>query len=188
MGDNTPHAITDMGLTAADLQQLTASYSANMAALRARTLAAGKFAWQMLWTGGAADSKGSTCPQPLVQKATCAADLRALCNASSPAQSRALMYAFSPGGCSPVNPDSLPDMNNDLANFLLVRGPYAYLGTAWVGCSRNYFYPPALAADYGEPAGLCAETAPGSGVFSRDLSKSSVIMDCSTWTANITMK
>ena len=188
MGDNTPQAIEDMGLTPADLQQLTASYEANMAALRARLLAAGKFSWQMLWTGGAADAKGSTCPSPLVRNATCAADLRALCSASSPAQSRALMYAFGPGGCSHVNPDALPDLENDLANFLLVRGPYAYLGTAWVGCSRNYFLPPALAVDYGEPSGLCAETAPGSGVFSRDYSKATVTIDCATWTSSIAMK
>lgn len=40
--------LADMGLTSADLLQLTASYNANMLALRNRTLAAGKFAWQLL--------------------------------------------------------------------------------------------------------------------------------------------
>ena len=97
MGDNTKNATEDMGLTKQDLQQLTDSYHANMAVLNATLLAAGKFSWQMLWTGGAPDSVGSTCPSPLVRKATCAADLRALCQASSPAQSRALMYGFAPG-------------------------------------------------------------------------------------------
>jgi hypothetical protein len=188
MGDNTPMAISDMGLTPADLQQLTASYETNMAALRARLLAEGKFSWQMLWTGGAADAKGETCPSPLVNNGTCAADLRALCNASSPVQSRALMYSFSPGGCSHVNPDALPDLANDLANFLLVRGPYAYLGTGWVGCSRDYFLPPALSVDYGVPSGLCAETAPGSGVFTREYSRATVTMDCATWSSTIAMK
>ena len=33
--------------------QLTKDYQKNMAALRNATLEAGKFAWQMLWTGGA---------------------------------------------------------------------------------------------------------------------------------------
>ena len=139
MGDNTPHAIEDMGLTPADLAQLTASYEANMAALRARTLAAGKFSWQMLWSGGDGNSVGSTCPSPLVRSATCAADLRALCSAASPQQvNRTLLYAFAPGGCSSVNPGSLPDFENDLASFLLIRGAFAYLGTAWVGCSRTF--------------------------------------------------
>jgi len=189
MGDNTPQAISDMGLTPADLTQLTASYEATMAALRARLLAGGRFSWQMLWTGGLADAVGQTCPSPLVRKATCAADLRALCAAGSPQYvNRTLMYAFGPGGCSHVNPDALPDLENDLANFLLVRGPWAYLGTAWVGCSRNYFYPPALAVDYGVPSGLCAETAPASGVFTRDYSGATVTMDCATWTSTITMK
>ena len=40
------------------------------------------------------------------------------------------------------------------------------LGNGWLGCSREYEYPTALFdADYGEPAGLCRETAPGSEVF-----------------------
>eukprot|EP00662_Eupelagonemidae_sp_cell21_P023342 gene23342-34547_t len=38
----------DMGLTKGDLLQLTASYNANMLALRNRTLSEGKFAWQLL--------------------------------------------------------------------------------------------------------------------------------------------
>jgi hypothetical protein len=39
-----------------------AGWETNMAALQAHTLGLGKFAWQMLWTGGAADSTGNTCP------------------------------------------------------------------------------------------------------------------------------
>ena len=35
-----------------------------MAALRKHTLAQGKFAWQMLWTGGPKEHSGSTCPGP----------------------------------------------------------------------------------------------------------------------------
>lgn len=52
------------------------------------TLAAGKFAWQMLWTGGAADSIGGTGLGPLVTKGNCAESIRSLCNATSPAQVR----------------------------------------------------------------------------------------------------
>ena len=29
----------------------------------------------------------------------------------------------------------------DIANFLLVRGPYAFLGHGWLGCSRKYDVP-----------------------------------------------
>jgi hypothetical protein len=45
-----------------------------------------------------------------------------------------------------------------------------------------------LNADYGEPVGLCAETAPGSGVFRRQWTRATVEMDCADWTASIQMK
>eukprot|EP00937_MAST-01D_sp_MAST-1D-sp2_P004197 g4197.t1 len=187
--DQVANTCVDMGLAKGgpELQQLTKDYLSNMAALRAATLGAGKFAWQMLWTGGAADGIGGTCPTPLVQQKTCAANLRALCTADSPAQTRAMMYAFSPGGCR-GDPSKLTSFDADLANFLLVRGSYAWLGHGWLGCSRDYHFPPELNEDYGEPSGLCRETAPGSGVFTRDFSRAIVTMDCNSWAPKIVMK
>ena len=180
--------VEDTGMTTADLVSITAAYNANMAALEARTLAEGKLAWQILWTGGDPNGKGSTCPSPLVKQASCATDLRALCAATSPQQvNRTLMYAFGPGGCR-GDPSNLVEFEQDLANFLLVRGPHSYLGHGWLGCSRDYAYPAALNADYGTPNGLCAETGPGTGVFARDFTKATVSMDCATWTPTITMK
>jgi hypothetical protein len=44
----------------------------NMAALREATLDAGKFAWQMMWTGGDASSIGDTGLGPIVTRANCA--------------------------------------------------------------------------------------------------------------------
>ena len=76
----------------------------------------------------------------------------------------------------------------DLAAFLLTRGPHAYLGHSWRGCSREYLFPPALNADYGEPTELCKETSAGSGVFERDWSKATVRLDCGSYAAKITMK
>lgn len=180
--DQVPHTCDDMGLTKSDLEQITTSYLANMAALREATLAAGKFAWQMLWTGGAADSIGETVASPIVQRQSCAATLRRLCEATSPAQTRAMMYQLH------GSPASLTDFRQDLANFLLIRGRYAWLGHSWKGCSQTYDFPQALNRDYGEPEGLCHETAPGSGVFRREWSKASVEMDCNTWTPTITKK
>lgn len=185
--DQVKNTCEDMGLTQDDLNQLSKDYLANMAALRAAVLKAGKFAWQMLWTGGADDGIGSTCPRPPVQKASCAANLRQLCNASSAAQTRAMMYAFSPGGCDHTSV-TLPMFHQDLANFLLTRGPYSWLGHGWLGCSQAYQFPDELHVDYGVPSGLCGETAPGSGVFQRDFSKSTVTMDCNSWKPTIVMK
>ena len=169
---------------------LQASYNANMAALQARTIAEGKFSWQMLWSGPVDQpgNYGGTCPEPLVRRETCAADLRALCAAASPQYGdRALMYSFGPGGCQ-TDPSDLADFDQDLANFLLVRGPYAWLGHGWLGCSRDYSYPDALAADYGEPTELCTEDTGRPGVFTREWTKATVEMDCGTWIGTVDLK
>jgi hypothetical protein len=98
-----------------------------------------------------------------------------------------MLYAFSPGFCA-SNPSVLPNFEQDLAAFLLTRGAQAWLGHGWLGCSHDYAVPPALGLDYGEPSALCAETAPGSGVFTRDYSRATVSMDCASWTGTVTMK
>merc|ERR1712217_728319 len=174
-----------MGLTKADLIQLTHDYEKNMAALRNATLNAGKFAWQMLWTGGPPDNIGGTGLTTLVTKDKCAQDLRSLCGADSPAQTRAMAYGLS---AENGDPSKLVQMKQDLTNFLLVRGAYAWLGHGWRGCSREYYFPPEFNLDYGKPSGLCLETAPNSGVFTRNYSKANIRMDCNTWTGSITMK
>ena len=188
--DQVPHTCDDMGLVrkSPEIIQLTKDYRATMEALRNATLSAGKFSWQMLWTGGADGSIGSTCPQPLVKKDSCAADLRSLCQPTSAAQTRAMMYAFGPGRCNGAASVKMPDLHEDLANFLLTRGPYAWLGHGWLGCSQPYVFPPELNVDYGEPKGLCAETSAGSGVFVREWTKATVSMDCNTWTPKIVPK
>jgi hypothetical protein len=168
-------------MTPAELVSITADYYATMAYLANVTLARGKFAWQLLWTGGKADSVGGTAPGPIVHNATCASDLRALCNATSPAQTRVMMYGLA------GSPEQPAQFEFDLANFLLARGPYAYLGHGWKGCSHSYTFPELLNADFGEPAGLCAETAPGSEVFTRAWSKADVRVDCKTLTPTITL-
>lgn len=71
---------------------------------------------------------------------------------------------------------------------MLIRGPFAWLGWGWRGCSETYLYPDEFNADYGTPSGLCSETAPNSGVFVRDFDKSTVQLDCNSWEARITMK
>jgi len=188
-GDSNDDITKDTGMTTGDLIQGTASWEANMAALETYTLGKGKFAWQMLWTGGSPTGRGSTCPGPLVSQDTCANDLRSLCSANSTAQNRTMMYSFSPGHCKSkhtvVNP---PELKEDLANFLLVRGPYAYLGHGWLGCSKEYVFPEELNMDYGEPTGICKETAPNSGVFTRDWSKATIRMDCKSYTPTIAWK
>jgi hypothetical protein len=82
----------------------------------------------------------------------------------------------------------LPNLAQDLATFLLLRGDYAFLGTGWSGCGKPASFPDEFKADYGTPTGLCAETAPNSGIYSRDFTLATVSMDCNTYTPSITLK
>eukprot|EP00037_Helgoeca_nana_P010376 m.91137 g.91137 ORF g.91137 m.91137 type:complete len:430 (-) comp20166_c0_seq1:237-1526(-) len=178
-------AVQDMALSKTDLTELTAAYTWVMKQAFDTILARGKFSWNQFWNQDL--TAWIDCPDPMVAQASCAKDMRALCNTSSPAQSVAMVYTFSPG-CHGSTSD-IQFVMQDIANFLLVRGPYAWLGHGWSGCSKVYERPAALDADYGEPTDkICKETAPNSGIFTREWSKASVKMDCNTWTPTITMK
>jgi hypothetical protein len=80
--DARPNVSEDLGLSLAHWTQITAAYQANMDVLRNATLTAGKFAWQLMWTGGLADGVGGTVPSPIVKQQNCASQLRTLCNES----------------------------------------------------------------------------------------------------------
>ena len=100
---------TDTGLALDDWGRITDAYHANMDALRETTLKAGKFAWQLLWTGGAETSVGGTDPRTqIVSKASCAANLRSMCNATAPPQTRAMMYTM---GAGHYDPSKLSDLD-----------------------------------------------------------------------------
>ena len=75
------------------------------------------------------------------------------CSPEAPLEKNALFYGFSGmTGCSPdvadlsyvVNPpgqDPIIDKMQHVASFLLIRGPYAWIGWAWLGCG-NFPYRP----------------------------------------------
>ena len=88
----------------------------------------------MLWKRcGAEDAIGDTGLHPLVSKGSCATDIRSMCTATSPAQTRAMGYGMS--GQPHIRSG---DLMQDLASFLLTRGPYSWLGWGWKGCSQQY--------------------------------------------------
>lgn len=184
------HAMADMGLDSDDLKEIVTAYNWVADTAYRTIVAKGKFSWDLFLNNDPNCINCGDCPQPWVKKETCAADLRAYgTNKTSPFQSRALLYGFSPGSCAGVKPTDLTEVEEDVANFLLVRGDYAYLGNGWTGCSHGYEYPAEqFNADYGTPLGLATETAKGSGVFVREWTKATVQMDCSTYTPKITFK
>ena len=182
------NAVVDMGLSVADVTEITNAYLALTELFYARVLTSGKFIWDQFLNHDPYAPLNGDCPQPWVKKASCANDLRTLCNATAQPQSRALLYGMSPGSCTGTDPSHLTMVDEDIANFLLVRGPYAYLGTGWSGCNKRFERPPEFDIDVGEPLGFCAETATGSGIFSRSYTKVTVSMDCATFTPTIINK
>eukprot|EP01079_Euglenida_sp_SAG-EU17-18_P010842 gene10842-42_t len=182
------YAMQDMGLGPDDLPAIVKAYNWVADQVYHSIVAKGKFSWDLFLNNDPNCANCGDCPQPWVKKESCAADLRFYgTNASSPFQSRALLYGFSPGSCHGVDPSHLTEVEEDVANFLLVRGKYAYLGNGWTGCSRHYQFPAdQFNADYGEPLGLATETSPG--VFVREWTKSTVQMDCNTYIPKITFK
>lgn len=182
------HVIADLGLSHADLVDITAAFTAAQAALYPEILRRGKFVWDQTLNHDPYAPLNGDCPQPWVHKTSCAADLRALCSPTAAPQNRTLLYGFSPGSCTGTNPAQLTEVDTDVANFLLVRGPYAYLGNGWSGCNFIPEYPAAqFNADYGDALGTCAEVG-SSGVFVRQFTKSTVQMDCNSYTPTITFK
>jgi hypothetical protein len=184
--DSRPNVSEDLGLTTANWSQITDSYRVNMDALRNATLTAGKFAWQLMWTGGLDTGVGGTVPRPIVEQGGCASQLRTLCSADSPSQTRAMMYAL--GTEKIIGPPRPTQLHQDLANFLLIRGPYAWLGHGWEGCNRDYPFPYEFTLDYGKPLGLCAETGANSGIFTRKWTNVDVTMDCNSWAPSMSWK
>jgi hypothetical protein len=165
----------DMGLTQTDTTAITDSHDATMTAVFDAVVAAGGWAWQ-LW-----DSWSAPTPQE------CVASFRVNCgagNKSGPFQNAILQEWTNVSGSNLT----IVQFWEDFASFQLVRGPIAFLGYAWVGCLDAYPLPPALSLAYGDPTGTCTETAPGSGVFTRDYTLSTATMDCNTYTGTVELK
>ena len=164
----------DMGLNVSTFTDIQTAWHQNYVVAKAVSVAAGGFSWQLL--------NGISAP-PIGPGATaqCTAFFEEACapNSDIHDSASALFFTNSSTGRAPF-------WKTDLAAFLLVRGPFAWIGHAWYGCvDRNepvggpgeyYERPPALDEDYGEPEGLCLQTKPG--VFSRKYSKANIEYDC----------
>ena len=168
------HAVADMGLSPQDVADLRAGWILSMKAAQQAALDKGGFAWRLFSPGS---STGGS--DPVGGPTGCTAFLRARCVANDTLQHSAMMMN---AGKAPA--DFLPN----LASFLLVRGPYAWFGNAWVGCNNVPQRRPEVDRDYGMPSGHCTETHPGSGVFRREYTRASVQVDCNAWTGTITPK
>lgn len=172
--ETDPHCVDDMGLVAADTAAEAAALSATNAAVRDAVLGAGGFAWSYLVQGGLAPKSAgpAACEAWFRETAPGLADVP-------------LYYPWSCPWCGPSEHDS---RTQDLAAFLLVRGPYAWIGSGWAGSCDGFmadpYWPPALDADAGTPlTPYFNETAPG--VFNRSWTGVAVGFDCTSWEGSL---
>jgi hypothetical protein len=172
----------DMGLTQADTTAITDNWRETMQAAAAAIQAHSGWAWYMFTS--------SSAPGP----AACASYFRSAATAGL--RNVALLYQWTNSSQYP-----LPNVAVDLASFMLVRGDYAWLGYAWLGCTSDstpghgggpagrYTSPvemPELAPDFGVPTSPFAEVG-NSGVFKRTWTKATVSMDCNSYEPSIVM-
>ena len=204
----------DTGMTKDEVTAEIAAFRWVADKVYAAMLTRGKFNWNQFLNNYPNCPTCGNCPGPWVRRATCARDLRRWCNASAAVHTRAMYVLlmlpppppllllssltfsrcrhYGIRGCgarSPSGTQNLSDVGPAVANFLLLRGEFAYLSTGWSGCSllqkahdygwsRQWFD-----EDYGQPINeICAETAAGSGVFERQWSNGMISMDCKSWT------
>jgi len=169
------HFIGDTGTSATEMEAMVAAFRANMERLYDEIINHGAFAWQMFGPGP------SLATLTLEQ---CVATLHEFCRENGTAEHRALAYTW-----NAVPDDATVNSTSYTAEFLLTRGPFAWIGYDFRGCkSTVYPRPSDWDIDYGEPLAPCAETRANSSIFTREYSKASVQWDCTRGVGTISMK
>lgn len=171
-GDFQEHgrAVANMGL---DREAVADIIEANQRAydriLQALMKADG-YNWQAF---GAGDGVSGN-PLPTNQQ-SCAATMTKLC-ADASLQTKPSLWSAGRG-------DHAPSAQM-VAAFMIVRGPHAWLGTGWQGCTAKdstWQQHPLLQLDPGSPLSNCEHSKPG--VFSRKYSRGTVSLDCNSFKA-----
>lgn len=161
------HCIQDTGLTQADTTANTLGWRSMMLELQARMQATQTFSWafftEISWGAPAT---------PHMCKAF-------FTNNGTDYYDRALMM-----GMKVVN-RTQDTVMRDLVTFLLIRGPYAYIGDPWQGCNSEgpSPLPPEVLLDYGVPLGNI--TLVGDDTFTREWSNATVSFNCTAYEASV---
>lgn len=119
--------LIDMGLTAQEVADINTGWRETTAAAMQAVASAGGWVWQM-FEGGNAISHGAT-------GAHCIEAIKTACLPTSLQQTRMCFSEMTLANSHEPGSETAPA--SDVARFLLTRGPYAYLGTSWVGCEPD---------------------------------------------------
>ena len=216
-GPGSESAAHDTGMDGDAIRRMQNDWRKTMDAANAAVIAANGYTWRLFYNNGTcaqAPFVGGTNRS----ESECEEYMSIACGPEAPLENNALFYGFSGmTGCSPDSSslstrrmastageqqqqqqstqstqsslvDPIIDKIQHLASFLLIRGPYAWLGWAWLGCGNFPYRPPEMDVDYGTPLGTCYPVENQTGVFGREYTKSSVRVDCRNWEATITPK
>jgi hypothetical protein len=205
-GPGSEWAVHDTGMTSQQVVEMQTDWRKTMDAANNAVIDAGGYTWRLFYNNW-------TCANAPFKKHECEEYRNLACSPEAPLEKNALFYGFSGmTGCSPdqdgnlvidsgahqyqhphLNPmppghDPIIDKIQHLASFLLIRGPYAWIGWAWLGCGNFPYRPTELDVDYGVPLGTCKKLEGEDGVFVREYTKSSIRVECKKWEASIILK
>lgn len=182
----------DMGLSDEDIRDITLAWNETMGAIERYLLDNKAYSWWLIEN----QENANAAPKLLDSDATkCTQQLREACDASSSWQQNPQIFGLTINSTA----NRPQQLEQDVAFFLLARGPYAWLGWGLWGMTWPFNAEPAhgelppspdgvprpeiIDRDYGEPVGLCHEDAPG--VFTRLWTKTRVTLDCNTFEADL---
>eukprot|EP01059_Diplonema_ambulator_P022936 TRINITY_DN382_c0_g2_i2.p1 TRINITY_DN382_c0_g2~~TRINITY_DN382_c0_g2_i2.p1 ORF type:complete len:427 (+),score=177.41 TRINITY_DN382_c0_g2_i2:99-1379(+) len=182
-----PYSQLDMGLSDEDIKEITEAWLQTMTAAQSAIIAAKGYTWSLI-----PGQENANASPVMLQAKTCAAQMREYISTNR-WQNLPLIFGLNMG----TQPNLLPQLQQDIAAFLLMRGPYAYVGAGVWGMSwpagvefdkqqPQQKRPKEMDTDYGIPLNLATEIS--SGVFSRQFTNSVVTLDCNSFNATIVMK
>ncbi len=174
-----PTWVADTGSTPEDMQDHVDAFRRNIAKLQKATVENGGFYWQMVTGRGplirakpAGTYRMKTAYNVTAEQ--CISILRKqFCTDAPEAWQFAHMYEVWPTD---------PNIGEQaVAEFLLTRGDFAWIGYSWAGCERETQFPRPAEWDYdygGKALTPCVESEAKSGVFIREYPKATVQWDC----------
>eukprot|EP00054_Salpingoeca_dolichothecata_P036770 m.8584 g.8584 ORF g.8584 m.8584 type:complete len:581 (+) comp7015_c0_seq1:40-1782(+) len=170
------HFINDTGSSPQVMQELVDAYQDSMKKFHQKLVGMGGWTWQLTHGKGPEIRNTST--------DVCVKGLRSWCQPNPPQFAQTHRYQIAKGEMSNSTVEDIT------AEFLLTRGPYAWLAYGWMGCSstRQPFSEKYWHYDYGQPKGVCQETGTDTKVFRRDWDKATIEWDCNTGKGSISQQ
>lgn len=176
------HFMNDTGLSFLEMQAFHAAYARNMETLYDNIVAQGGWVWQLFQDGpglSQLDPRG----KPYNTPAQCIAKLRTQwCRPNGTAAQSATFHGLTE---AKVNDTAagVAYAEQVVADFLLTRGNWSWLGYDWNGCYPRQVArmarPPQMMEDFGVPLNEhCRETGDNTGIFVRNWSKAAIVWDC----------